>query len=107
MGDRSSQPERILLTGAWTCSVFPTEAAAAAFGAGTSVPNLTFATTTTVEFVVNDYYFPDNTGGVSLKINSAGGGPEPATWSMMMIGIGMVGFALRRRAEHTARVTCA
>jgi hypothetical protein len=26
-----------------------------------------------------------------------GGVPEPATWSLMIAGVGMVGFALRRR----------
>ncbi|MHA6722554.1 PEPxxWA-CTERM sorting domain-containing protein [Sphingomonas sp. RS2018] len=30
--------------------------------------------------------------------------PEPATWAMMMLGFGGMGFALRRRAKVTTRV---
>lgn len=33
--------------------------------------------------------------------------PEPATWTMMLAGFGAIGFGLRRRAKHTARVTYA
>lgn len=29
--------------------------------------------------------------------------PEPATWTMMILGVAMVGFAGRRRREATAR----
>ena len=29
---------------------------------------------------------------------AAGGVPEPATWAMMIMGFGLVGFAARRRA---------
>ncbi|MFN7399454.1 MAG: PEPxxWA-CTERM sorting domain-containing protein, partial [Sandaracinobacter sp.] len=30
--------------------------------------------------------------------------PEPATWAMMIVGFGLVGFATRRR-ERLARVS--
>ena len=30
--------------------------------------------------------------------------PEPATWAMMLIGFGMIGFGLRRREKVTTRV---
>lgn len=33
--------------------------------------------------------------------------PEPATWAMMILGLGMVGFSLRRRANQAIRVTYA
>jgi hypothetical protein len=33
-----------------------------------------------------------------------GGVPEPTTWAMMMLGFGMMGWALRRRAEYKVRV---
>lgn len=33
--------------------------------------------------------------------------PEPATWAMMMLGFGMIGFAARRRSKQTVRVTYA
>ncbi|MCG2840022.1 PEPxxWA-CTERM sorting domain-containing protein [Sandaracinobacter sp. RS1-74] len=38
--------------------------------------------------------------GVSLQ--ATGGVPEPATWAMMLLGFGAVGFAARRRAAATA-----
>jgi hypothetical protein len=80
---------------------FTTEAAAAAFGAATPPSTLTFSAPTTVDFVVNDYYLPDNAGGVSLDIEPVGGAPapvpEPASWAMMIVGVGGLGAALRRR----------
>lgn len=79
---------------------FPTESAAAAFGAATPPPSLTFAVTTTVNFVVNDYYLADNDGGVSLDVRQDEIGdavPEPATWAMMVCSFGLVGGAMRRR----------
>ncbi len=33
--------------------------------------------------------------------------PEPATWAMMMLGFGMVGFGLRSRRKQSVRVTYA
>lgn len=33
--------------------------------------------------------------------------PEPATWAMMLIGFGMIGFAARRRGRQTVRVAYA
>ncbi|THD58170.1 MAG: PEP-CTERM sorting domain-containing protein [Phenylobacterium sp.] len=37
-----------------------------------------------------------------LDIASARGVPEPATWTMLIAGFGMVGAALRRRAGTLA-----
>ena len=40
-------------------------------------------------------------GGVAVELfNSV---PEPATWTMMLVGVGGIGFALRRRASAVAR----
>jgi len=43
----------------------------------------------------------DNSGagslGGSITIRQANAVPEPATWAMMLIGFGAVGFAMRRR----------
>ena len=78
---------------------FTTEAQAAAFGAATPISQLTFTQTTTVDFVVNDYYLPDNAGGVSLDIESASAAPEPATWGMMLFGFAGLGFIGHRRAK--------
>ena len=46
---------------------------------------------------VNSQYF-DN---VSLDV-AAAAVPEPATWAMMIIGFGGVGFAMRRRSRNAA-----
>lgn len=35
---------------------------------------------------------------------AASGVPEPATWAMMILGMGMVGAAMRRRAQHKPQV---
>jgi hypothetical protein len=32
--------------------------------------------------------------------------PEPATWAMMLLGFGTIGFAVRRQ-KVTARIRCA
>ena len=51
------------------------------------------------------YY--QNSGGFShidLFDTGAGGGvPEPATWAMMLLGIGMIGSGARRRRQKQAR----
>ncbi|MEG3125545.1 PEPxxWA-CTERM sorting domain-containing protein [Sphingomonas sp. GB1N7] len=42
---------------------------------------------------------------ITLGSATAGGAvPEPATWAMMLMGFGMVGYALRRRAKVTTGV---
>jgi len=52
-----------------------------------------------------DYY--KNSNGFShidLFDTGAGGGvPEPATWAMMLLGIGMIGSGARRRRQKQAR----
>ena len=35
---------------------------------------------------------------------AAAGVPEPATWAMMLMGFGAMGFAIRRRRDATVRV---
>lgn len=34
----------------------------------------------------------------TITVNVGGGVPEPATWAMMLLGFGGIGFAVRRRA---------
>ena len=56
-----------------------------------------FLTAGDVIGVAVDYdglYYDDSTG-VNFTISSV---PEPATWSMMIIGFGLAGAAMRRRA---------
>lgn len=47
-------------------------------------------------FQLTDFYNPNN---YTLTISGVNGAavPEPATWTMMILGFGMVGAALRRR----------
>ena len=47
---------------------------------------------------VNDDIFSDNTGALQINVTGigvAGGVPEPATWAMMLLGVGLVGAGLR------------
>ena len=43
----------------------------------------------------------------NLTLSPAGGVPEPASWAMMLMGFGLVGFGLRNRRKQAARVTYA
>ena len=49
----------------------------------------------------NGVYYGDST---ALKFNVSAV-PEPATWAMMLLGFGMVGFGLRRRSKQAVRVS--
>ena len=55
---------------------------------------LTLAAPGTVKFFIYDDNLGDNRGGISLSV---AGVPEPATWGLMILGFGAVGFAARRR----------
>lgn len=41
---------------------------------------------------------------VALTASDVGAVPEPATWTMMIFGFGLVGFGLRRRGDSRAQV---
>jgi hypothetical protein len=51
--------------------------------------------------------YTDNEGYFTLTTNgvAAGGVPEPATWAMMLVGIGGLGAAMRRRNGLAAAAT--
>lgn len=56
------------------------------------------STTTTLDFMIRDYYLADNAGGVALNITAV---PEPKTSSMLAAGLGLLGFMVHRRREIT------
>ena len=65
---------------------FSTAAAAALFGYNTAPLQIALSSTTTLDFVVNDYYLPDNAGGVSLDVHDESSSvPEAPTWTMMIV----------------------
>jgi hypothetical protein len=60
---------------------------------------ITVAAPTTVAFFAGDGTKGDNFGGVSLRFTAV---PEPAAWTMMILGLGGVGVALRQRRRLVA-----
>lgn len=46
------------------------------------------------------------TTGMSFSA-ATGAVPEPATWAMMLLGMGMVGGAMRRKSKVTTKVAYA
>lgn len=93
-------------------------------GSGVVLQSQIFHTASWTASAVNPFvngsisYVGDGTGDVRLQItgesssNRFGGAidnvmlsavPEPASWAMMILGIGAVGFAMRRRQKGAAR----
>lgn len=48
-----------------------------------------------------------NAGAATLLVSEFGAVPEPATWAMMIVGFGMIGFAMRRRSNVRTTVSYA
>lgn len=59
----------------------------------------------TLYFGVTDGVYSDNTGAFTINISQAV--PEPATWAMMLMGFGMIGFGLRSYQRKSTKVTYA
>ena len=57
------------------------------------------------ETIVPDYYGTDGTlvGGLSGTLPLNGAVPEPATWTMMLAGFAVVGYAMRRKPLQAVR----
>lgn len=46
-----------------------------------------------------------NTGLAQFSGSVSAAVPEPATWALMVLGVGMIGFGMRRRQQATTRVS--
>lgn len=63
----------------------------------------------TLYAVINDSFFPNNSGSYSVSLSlspPASAVPEPATWAMMLVGFGAVGASMRVR-KTSARIRLA
>jgi hypothetical protein len=63
----------------------------------------TLTHTTKLDFLIDDYYLPDNGGGVTLDINPLGASSVPEPAAVTMLGVAaVIGVCLtrsRRRAQ--------
>lgn len=50
---------------------------------------------------------PSFIGLDNVSVDGVGAVPEPTTWAMMLVGFGLVGFAMRRHPKVTTRVSYA
>ncbi|WP_010217907.1 PEPxxWA-CTERM sorting domain-containing protein [Sphingomonas sp. PAMC 26621] len=57
-----------------------------------------------LSFGVLDDQFGDNGGSYTVSVAAV---PEPATWGMMLVGFGMIGFGLRSYQRKSTKVTYA
>lgn len=64
---------------------------------------LTLNTTTTLDFFIDDYFLPDNGGGVALNIQQTSGVPGPIAGAgipgLILAGGGLIGWWRRRRRK--------
>lgn len=64
-------------------------------------------TNTTRAYLLSSGTPSSGTGALVTEFVTTSAVPEPATWVMMLVGFGMVGFSLRSRRKQTVRVTYA
>lgn len=66
--------------------------------------SFTLSQSTQLAFITEDYFPGDNAGGVSLKVELANkdGVPEPASWALMICGLGFAGAAMRASGSKRA-----
>jgi hypothetical protein len=55
--------------------------------------------------ILVDGNFQVSRGTTTAVVTSASAGPEPATWAMLLLGFGIIGFAMRKRLDVLTRVS--
>ena len=64
-------------------------------------------TFTSLGLNIGTYQYSLNGDAVTINIAQPGAVPEAATWAMMILGMGAVGYAMRRRQKVTTRISYA
>ncbi|MES2904398.1 MAG: PEPxxWA-CTERM sorting domain-containing protein [Pseudomonadota bacterium] len=79
------------------------------FNESTNAINYGYMTTTSegangFPHTITGWAFENNGGAITIP-SVSGAVPEPATWAMMLMGFGAIGWAMRRRRATTVRVS--
>lgn len=62
--------------------------------------NITVAAGEQLWLFWNDSFTKDNLGGSTVKVSLLASVPEPGTYALLLAGLGLLGFAARRRKLH-------
>lgn len=84
--------------GDWSVDLTP------AANAGFGLETFTFTTTVAGNLVFTENGPSDQQGNLLDNVNLTSAAPEPASWALMIGGLGLTGFALRRRRVASAAV---
>jgi hypothetical protein len=78
----------------WDGVRWATSEQAASSGVALSPVTFTLANAQTVKFYIGDSKYSDNIGGISLSVTAV---PEPETYAMLVLGLGLVSGLVRSR----------